>query len=419
MMNFDCGEQGGPVFFWVMMSIIQSSTEDAIRGLEAKIQLLKIRDTPGENVGTAIGKLRLNIKRLADVNRLPIDILIWLKNIFQTTSVPEFNKVFEAIGTNRHLGIVGPQPTTVHSLLTLAETTFNEFFSLGKWPTSSSGTSSLLQTQVKKTPICWNCGTSGHTVKQCTKPANAGAQAKAKAEFLKKKKENQTSSSSTKTKTKDKGADSGGGGGSGSDCSNSNSNSSDKTVRPILSQDYPQTRRPGHASDKRQHFNGVLHEWCHWCECFMHDHCTTSHKHGQFYTYPTNLVSSAGQQHVASQALPQSQAPVVKCSLPPLVRLSTLVPTSFPIRETPRPLQVCRGLLSPMGLYMVDCFVFCFLSTWFGGLLSACLLLPFQFSSWLLLFRSFLPSLVPTAGTNHIATTSWQPTCPCKCLQLC
>jgi glucose/arabinose dehydrogenase len=43
----------------------------------------------------------------------------------------------------------------------------------------------------------------------------------------------------------------------------------------------------------------------------MPNHCTTSHKHGQFYTYPTNLVSSAGQQHVASQALPQSQAPVV------------------------------------------------------------------------------------------------------------
>jgi uncharacterized membrane protein YgcG len=262
MMNFDHGEQGGLVFFWVMMSIIQSSTEDAIRGLEAKIQLLKIRDTPGKNVGTAVGKLRLNIKRLADANRLPIDILIWLENIFQTMSVPEFNKVFEAIGTNRRLGIVGPQPTTVHSLLTLAETTFNEFFSLGKWPTSSSGASSFLQTQVKKTPICWNCGTSGHTVKQCTKPANAAAQAKAKAEFLKKKKENQTSSSSsTKTKTKDKGADSGGGGGGSGNRSNSNSNSSGKTVRPVLSQDYPQTRRPGRASDKRQHFNGVLHEW--------------------------------------------------------------------------------------------------------------------------------------------------------------
>jgi hypothetical protein len=41
MMNFDRGKQGGPVFFWVMMSIIQSSTEDAIRGLEAKIQSLK------------------------------------------------------------------------------------------------------------------------------------------------------------------------------------------------------------------------------------------------------------------------------------------------------------------------------------------------------------------------------------------
>jgi hypothetical protein len=100
MMNFDCGEQGGPVFFWVMMSIIQSSTEDAICGLEAKIQSLKIRDTPGENVGTAIGKLHINIKRLAGVNCLPINILIWLENIFQTTSVPEFNKVFEAIGTN-------------------------------------------------------------------------------------------------------------------------------------------------------------------------------------------------------------------------------------------------------------------------------------------------------------------------------
>jgi hypothetical protein len=133
-------------------------------------------------------------------------------------------------------------------LLTLAETTFNEFFSLGKWPTSTSGASSFLQTQVKKTPICWNCGMSGHTVKQCTKPANAAAKAKAKAEFLKNKKENQTSSP-TKTKTKDKGADSSGGG--GGNCLNSSSNSSGKTVHPILSQDYPQTCHPRCASDKR------------------------------------------------------------------------------------------------------------------------------------------------------------------------
>jgi hypothetical protein len=307
MMNFDRGEQGGPVFFWVMMSIIQSSTEDAIRGLEAKIQSMKIRDTPGENVGTAVGKLRINIKRLSDANRLPVDILIWLENIFQTTSVPEFNKVFEAIGTNRRLGIVGAEPATVHSLLNLAETTFNEFSNLSKWPTSGSGASSFVQTQVKKTPVCWNCGTSGHTVKQCTKPANAAAQAKAKAEFLKKKKENQNSPP-TRTKTKDKGADSGGGGGGGD---RSSSNSSGKTVRPVLPQDYPQTRRPGRSNDKRQHFNGVVHEWCHWCECFMPDHSTTSHKHGQFYTYPTNLVASAGQQQVIAQPLPQSQAPVV------------------------------------------------------------------------------------------------------------
>jgi hypothetical protein len=110
---------------------------------------------------------------------------------------------------------------------------------------------------------------------------------------------------------------------------------------------------------------------------------------------------------------------IPKCSLPPLVRLSMLAPPTFPVRETPRPLQVCHGLLSSTGRYMVACLFFCFLSARFGGLLSVCLLLPVQFSPWLLLFCTFLLSLVTTVGTNAIATTSWQPMHPCKCLQLC
>jgi hypothetical protein len=162
LLDVPANEQGGPLFFLLMIKQITSTTEDATRAMILKLTNMTLRDIPGENVDTAISQIRTALTRLRTVNQVPHDIRKKLIEIFQRTSVENFKKVFETMENNRRIGIGNDNLYEEERILELAEATFHELTEQNQW-TGAGRRSSYV--------VCWNCGQDGHIRAQCPSPA--------------------------------------------------------------------------------------------------------------------------------------------------------------------------------------------------------------------------------------------------------
>jgi len=171
-------EIGGPTYFSIMMNVITSLSEEAVRSMTEEIRTMKISERgQGENITQVVSLLRGAIGRLRNLNKVPQDLLAQLVRLFQTTSVPQFNRLFENAGANikMRLGNI-----TVESLLQLAEDSYNEAVACKEWNTTSGGKGSSFVANNKKDnkknkdnkgPLtCWNCGQQGHKSNACPHP---------------------------------------------------------------------------------------------------------------------------------------------------------------------------------------------------------------------------------------------------------
>jgi len=86
-LGIDPKDMGGPTFFAIMMKVIVSLLEEGMRAMIEKIHVMKIRDMQGENVEDAVGLLRVSIGHLANMNKIPVNLIKQLTTIFQTMSV--------------------------------------------------------------------------------------------------------------------------------------------------------------------------------------------------------------------------------------------------------------------------------------------------------------------------------------------
>ena len=84
-------EMGGPTYFFHMIRVIVSTTEDAIRALTQRITSLTINRIQGENVDKVVSQLRGALVRLKAVDKIPYDLVEKLIEVFQTSSVVAFN----------------------------------------------------------------------------------------------------------------------------------------------------------------------------------------------------------------------------------------------------------------------------------------------------------------------------------------
>ena len=91
--HFECG----PMYFYLMMRRIISSSEDAVTAMTEKISNMKVTDTTGEDVTIVTGQLKMAIVRLGVLNKVPEDLEKRLLGIFQTTSVGDFNSYFKQL----------------------------------------------------------------------------------------------------------------------------------------------------------------------------------------------------------------------------------------------------------------------------------------------------------------------------------
>jgi len=85
LINVSSIDKGGPFYFKVMMTIITSNTEEAIRTLTQKISTFKITDIQGENINTTVSQLRGAYRRLLSAEKVPHNITDLLINVLRNT----------------------------------------------------------------------------------------------------------------------------------------------------------------------------------------------------------------------------------------------------------------------------------------------------------------------------------------------
>ena len=214
-------QQGGSLIFILIMKRIQNESEQHMAHLQDQVQTLKISGIEGEDVDKAIGLLDAAHK-LFDAcstptnNRIPVE---WEKNlldIFQTTSVDTFNKIFADIKKDARTDadMVGELPVfPSHQEITrLASCTYSRLKTSGEWdvPESKRKKSYLTTSRSSRrsqnhTPPaaltsnrtssfemeCFNCKQKGHGVGDCPRPLNQNVIDKNRQAYFKKKKERQ------------------------------------------------------------------------------------------------------------------------------------------------------------------------------------------------------------------------------------
>ena len=189
-------EKGGALFYFIMIKLIQTNTEQAVRVLTEKLEKLSLRTLTGENVYTACSLIRGVVERLDVVNKIPHDIENTILKILQTSSVDKFNKTFETLEESRFLGLVPKKE--IEDILILAELRYTSILSdegwsgLGRVGKSTFTMNADGTLQIGKSTFligddgeiippssgtppagtsdqhdCWSCGQPGHLSWQC------------------------------------------------------------------------------------------------------------------------------------------------------------------------------------------------------------------------------------------------------------
>lgn len=182
-------EQGGALFYHVMIRLIQSDVERAARGLIVRLEKMTLRSLSGENIFVACSLIRGVYDKLLSIGKVPDDIDNTILRIMQTSSVDEFNDVFKTLSHNNllDLGI----KKTPSEILDLAEKIYKihlEPESPSPWKgagrvgkstfvteteMAANTLRSLAATQTDTDGVeCWQCGAKGHLSRDCPNPAS-------------------------------------------------------------------------------------------------------------------------------------------------------------------------------------------------------------------------------------------------------
>jgi Zinc knuckle len=206
--EFDIECQGGPLLFIIMIKKLQLDTDNAVQYLINNVKNMKITNYEGENVSRVVSLIRGAYKRLKGVglNKLPDEFPKWIVEVFQTSSVSEFNEGFAHLQRQVHVDsfLKNDDKETypsVEKLLKLAEKLYLDLTMVNKWNgvTTKANQSAFpaLASPSKKKLTCWNCGQEGHSLQECKAARNE--------ELIKKRKESFRAAKKKKRDEKKKG----------------------------------------------------------------------------------------------------------------------------------------------------------------------------------------------------------------------
>jgi ribosomal protein L15 len=158
-------KQGGPTFFKIMMNLVTTTTDNAIRALTKRVMNLDLKTLPGENVTKATSLIRATLQRLETCGKTPPDIAHKLLEVFQSSSVEKFNKTFENLEILIQLD--DSRLYTTDKILTLADEVYAQHAEI--WPHDAKIVGSTFMGD-SDTRECWNCGKKGHMSRDCPDP---------------------------------------------------------------------------------------------------------------------------------------------------------------------------------------------------------------------------------------------------------
>ena len=153
--TFKAGEQGGPLFFILMMNHLLSDTEEAALSLNYMVvKKFSIKTVQGENIYRVVSLLRGAVKRLQHINKMPDDMVRTLINVMQTSSVEPFNSQFNNIQKQRKQNAVLKktgigEDWNVDDIFTLAQSEYRDMLNDNTWNgIHTEGTESTSLTEV-------------------------------------------------------------------------------------------------------------------------------------------------------------------------------------------------------------------------------------------------------------------------------
>jgi hypothetical protein len=185
--QYKVSEQGGPLFFILMMNHLLSDTEEAASSLVARLHAFKITNVQGEDIYKVVSLLRGACNRLRHINKLPEDIVKILLTVFQTSSVDSFNETFHLLQkTRKHAAVLrktGSSPDlTLEGIFKLAESDYRDLCQDSLWSgaTTTGGNSAFTAEGATGGPpttptsgggglACFNCG-GPHRQGDCPNP---------------------------------------------------------------------------------------------------------------------------------------------------------------------------------------------------------------------------------------------------------
>ena len=181
-------QQGGPLMWSLIMQKISSRTEQQLDYLKLKVKQLRISSLEGENVDKAVSLLdaALSTFKAAStptVNRIPQEWNKDLLDLFQTSSVSNFNNIFLKIQQDvrqvADMEGLMPEWPDHEEVIRLARATYNRLKLSGEWDVPAASQKKAMVAEIRRPfrpdnnkpqfePTCWNCGNKGHKLQQCT-----------------------------------------------------------------------------------------------------------------------------------------------------------------------------------------------------------------------------------------------------------
>ena len=128
-------ENGGPLVLKKMLDIVMNVDDAALRSLTEGLQSLRMKDVPGENVGTVVSYLKGALLLLQNCSAIPTDAMGLLNDVMSSADCSEFTNYMQSIYfASKRTGTVGDYM----EYLDVAEAEYRTLYRKGKWTKAST-----------------------------------------------------------------------------------------------------------------------------------------------------------------------------------------------------------------------------------------------------------------------------------------
>ena len=103
--KYPISKTGEPLYLWLILNLIISTSEKASKALLDRLENIKIHAINSENILKIISLLQGALDRLKVINKTQVDVIDKVLDIFHTSSVKDFNTAFKTLKLNVCLNI--------------------------------------------------------------------------------------------------------------------------------------------------------------------------------------------------------------------------------------------------------------------------------------------------------------------------